>query len=243
MDPGYLFSPGKVFHFSGGRSSAYMVIHNYSPGDLVIFCDTGREHEKTYKFLNDFEAFEGIPIIRLGGPGDWEKMLNTGKMIPNRFKRRCTIELKILRARRYLRSIGLFSYIQCVGFRYDEPDRIRDYKQHWQRVKTIFPLHRERVAKPQILEYFRGKPYDLECPEILGNCDLCFLKGEAALMAIIQNEPWRADRWIADEERDPNGYTYLKGKTMRQIRDNALALNKKFDLAGLPRAFNCSCNA
>ena len=50
----------RVINFSGGKTSAYMTIHEYRDGDLVIFCDTGREHEKTYKFINDFEAFEKI---------------------------------------------------------------------------------------------------------------------------------------------------------------------------------------
>ena len=55
----------RVINFSGGKTSAYMTIHEYREGDLVIFCDTGREHEKTYKFINDFEAYENIPITRL----------------------------------------------------------------------------------------------------------------------------------------------------------------------------------
>ena len=54
----------RIFNFSGGRTSAYMVIKYYQQGDLVIFCDTEREHPKTYKFINDFEAHENIPIIR-----------------------------------------------------------------------------------------------------------------------------------------------------------------------------------
>jgi 3'-phosphoadenosine 5'-phosphosulfate sulfotransferase (PAPS reductase)/FAD synthetase len=48
----------RVFNFSGGATSAYMVIKYWQPGDLVIFCDTGREHEKTYKFILDFEAMK-----------------------------------------------------------------------------------------------------------------------------------------------------------------------------------------
>jgi 3'-phosphoadenosine 5'-phosphosulfate sulfotransferase (PAPS reductase)/FAD synthetase len=43
----------RVINFSGGKTSAYMTIKYYKPGDLVIFCDTGREHFKTYKFIND----------------------------------------------------------------------------------------------------------------------------------------------------------------------------------------------
>lgn len=47
---------GKVINFSGGKTSAYLTIREYNPGDIVLFCDTVEEHAKTYKFLNDFEA-------------------------------------------------------------------------------------------------------------------------------------------------------------------------------------------
>jgi hypothetical protein len=33
----------RVFNFSGGQTSAYMVIKYSKPEDIVIFTDTGRE--------------------------------------------------------------------------------------------------------------------------------------------------------------------------------------------------------
>ena len=95
----------RVINFSGGKTSAYMTIQEYKKGDLVIFCDTGREHPKTYKFINDFEAFENIPVIRLKYEGGFEKLIENRKAIPNNFKRFCTIELKIKTARREKQSI------------------------------------------------------------------------------------------------------------------------------------------
>ena len=76
----------RVINFSGGKTSALMTILNYREGDLVIFADTGREHPKTYKFINDFEAFEGIPIIRVMFEGGFRGMLEHTKWkhIPNR---------------------------------------------------------------------------------------------------------------------------------------------------------------
>lgn len=47
----------RLINFSGGKTSAYMTIKNYREGDYVVFTDTGREHPKTYKFINDFEAY------------------------------------------------------------------------------------------------------------------------------------------------------------------------------------------
>ena len=64
----------KVFNISGGRTSGMMVAENYKPGDIVLFCDTGREHPKTYKFLHDFEAFENIPIIWLKYEGGFKRL-------------------------------------------------------------------------------------------------------------------------------------------------------------------------
>ena len=113
----------RIINFSGGKTSAYMTIHMYKPDDLVIFTDTGREHPKTYKFINDFEAYENIPVIRIKyydseKPFDLLLEKRKHKVIPNRVKRFCTSELKIKTCKRYLRSIGI-SYINttisCIG--------------------------------------------------------------------------------------------------------------------------------
>lgn len=235
----------RVFHFSGGRTSAYMVLTNYQSGDIVIFCDTGREDPDTYRFIKDFSTYEKIPVVWL--TGNWrEDVIRKEQMIPNIFKRKCTINMKIKRARRYLRSLSLFSYTQFVGFRFDEPERVKTYRNHWVKVETRFPLFEQGISKPEIVLFFRSKPYDLKIASILGNCDLCFLKGEAAAMAIIKDKPERADKWIEDEEDkdlNPNGYTYHKGKTMRQIRDAALKTQTLFPLEELNPKFNCACTA
>ena len=144
---------GRVFHFSGGRTSAYMVIHFWEPGDLVIFCDTGRENKDTYRFIADFQKYTLIPVIIL--KSDWRKeVIIAEKMLPNRFKRKCTINLKIRKARRYLRSIGWFRYEQFIGFRHDEKDRIKGYTTHWQAVTTTFILDKFFIEKPTIINYF-----------------------------------------------------------------------------------------
>jgi 3'-phosphoadenosine 5'-phosphosulfate sulfotransferase (PAPS reductase)/FAD synthetase len=96
----------RVINFSGGKTSALMTIMNYREGDLVIFTDTQREHPKTYKFINDFEANENIPVVRISYQGGFRGMLEHKKWqkIPNNLKRECTIELKIKTAKRWLRA-------------------------------------------------------------------------------------------------------------------------------------------
>lgn len=238
------YSNKRVFHFSGGHSSALMVLQNYRAGDLVIFCDTGREDPDTYRFINDFQKHNGIPVIWL--TGNWQKeVIEKDQVIPNMFKRKCTLNLKIKKARRYLRSIGWFHYTQFIGFRKDEKNRVNDYKT-WQSVETVFPLYNAGIDKPQVNLFWQPISYRLTIPEILSNCDLCFLKGKDAVIAIIQNDPTKADKWIADEENrtiNPKGHTYFSRVTIRQLRDIAISLPIRYDLTNFNYKTICACTA
>lgn len=199
--------------------------------------------------LNDFEAHENIPVIRLEFEGGWKGLLKKMKGIPNRAKRRCTIDMKIKTARRYLRTLGLTTYTQYVGFRYDEPKRVDSYKSYWKKVTTIFSLYDSKQTKSDIIEYWICKPYRLEIPAILSNCDLCFQKGEDKVIAILTNDITKADKWIDDEEDkvlNPMGYTYFDKTTMRKLRDVAQSFidkGKIFNLDTLEAKFSCSCTA
>lgn len=237
----------RVINFSGGKTSAYMTIHEYKQGDLVIFCDTGREHPKTYKFINDFEANENIPIIRLKYDGGFRNLLNKTKQIPNNFKRFCTVELKIKTARRYLRSLGITTYENLVGFRYDEPLRVKRRKKMWKNVTDIFPLYEKQIDKQIINDYWSKKTYNLEIPSILGNCTLCFMKGKNAIINILAAYPELADEWIQDEENNKiigKGYTYFNDVTIKQLKNIAQNnLFKETDLSLITPAFDCACTS
>lgn len=241
----------RVFNFSGGRTSAYMTIKYWQPGDLVIFTDTGREHPKTYKFINDFEAFENIPVIRISyndASDAFTEILTKKKYkcLPYRVKRFCTIELKVKTCKRYLRKQGIRTFENFIGFRADEPKRIKD-KVHFKNVFNKYPLFEDGTTKPMILEYFKTKPYDLEIPHILGNCTLCFMKGKNAVMAILREFPELADPWIDDENKAMvngkfGGHTYFENVTIEQLRDIAQNnLFKDFNLNEIQPAFNCAC--
>jgi hypothetical protein len=234
----------RVINFSGGKTSAYMAITEYKPGDIVIFCDTGREHPKTYKFINDFEAFEKIPVIRLAYTGGFEKMIEREgyKTVPNRVMRYCTKHLKIITARKYLLSIGVTHCENFIGFRADEQRRVLKSKPRWVNYKQKFPLYDNGITNADINEYWRNKPYTLEIPRILGNCDLCFMKGKNAIISILIQYPELADKWINDEKR--NGGTYFNGVSYEQLRRIAQNnLFKDYNLNVVQPAFDCSCHA
>lgn len=238
----------RVINFSGGKTSALMTILNYREGDLVIFTDTGREHPKTYKFINDFEAFENIPIIRISYEGGFRGMLEhkKWKLIPNRVKRECTIELKIKTAKRWLRAnYGKQNYEWLVGFRADEERRVKGYEKRQQYIHPKFPLYEEGITKEMVNDYWSKKPYTLEIPAILGNCTLCFLKGKNAIINIMRSYPELATEWIEDEELSAklgNGHTYFEGTTYKHLLLMAQSdLFKGQDINDLTSAYSCSC--
>jgi hypothetical protein len=247
----------RVINFSGGKTSAYMTIQEYKEGDLVIFCDTGREHPKTYKFINDFEANENIPIIRLKyydneNPFDFLLSKRKYKILPNRMRRFCTDELKVKTARRYLRSIGLKNYDNLIGFRYDEPQRVKRHFERLKSVKTIFPLYEKQIDKQIINDYWSKKSYNLEIPSILGNCTLCFMKGKNAIINILTVYPELADEWIKDEEEalkneahgTNSGRRYFSDVSIKQLKNIAQNnLFKDTDLSLITPAFDCACTS
>jgi len=250
----------KVINFSGGKTSALMtILLKPTEDDIVLFCDTGREHPKTYKFINDFEAFEGINIHRatyehLRSPGltGFDALTNWRLFLPTRSKRLCTSELKIDTAKRYLRSIGITTFENYIGFRYDEPSRITNRKQRFKRVFDKFPLFDKGIIKSDVDLYWTQKKYNLEIPSILGNCDLCFLKGKDNIIKILQLYPELADKWIKDEEirqlRSKNRKTNRKNTTYfddgTRYKDLLIAAQSQktlFDLENALPAYSCSC--
>lgn len=230
----------RVINFSGGKTSALMtILLKPTDEDIVLFTDTGREHPLTYKFIDDFEANEGIKVKRISYDGGFEGMLERNKFLPNAMIRKCTVELKIKTAKRYLRSIGIQKFDSYIGFRADEERRVKDYKQIYKKVTPHFPLYDMGITKDDVSQYWDSKPYKLEAPSILGNCDLCFLKGKNAIITILQHYPELADKWIADEKRV--GATYFKDisyEEMLRIAQKQLSL---FELDKQLPAYSCSC--
>lgn len=245
----------RVINFSGGKTSAYMtILLKPTPDDIVLFTDTKREHALTYKFIDDFERNEGIKVHRavfthdkFPGMQGFEILANKKRYLPNRTQRFCTEELKINTAKRYLRSLGIQTFENYIGFRSDEKRRVDAYKPKYKKVHAKFPLYEMGITKEDVELYWANKPYTLEIPRILGNCDLCFLKGKNAIIRILQDHPEYAEKWIRDEDLvreltgGKNDATYIKGISYREMLAIAQQTKTKADLTEIDPAFNCSC--
>lgn len=219
----YTLPSGNVqISFSGGRTSAYM-LHQIlaANGDLnrnnvrVVFANTGREMPATLDFVAEVQSRWGVvitwveyipdtprfkivsPFSASQGGEPFAACITKNKMLPNVGKRFCTKDLKILPAKRYLRSLGWSRWTNTTGIRADEPLRVRESKDalwvNWH------PLVAAQVRKSDVLNFWGRQPFDLRL-ETTSNCDGCFLKSEANRAAMWRAHPERM-QWWADQER------------------------------------------
>lgn len=239
----------RVFNFSGGLSSALMtILCKPTADDIVLFTDTCWEDEKTYKFIDDFEKYEGIKVHRTSfthpkSPGlkGFPALLNMKVYLPNRAKRLCTDELKVKTAKRYLRSLGVRKFENYIGFRSDEKHRVDRTRHVFKNVFNRYPLYDMGINKAAVDNYWSFKDYTLMIPRIMGNCDLCFLKGKNAIITILQHRPWLADKWINAEKNSFNG-TFIKDTSYAAMLQAAKNQTRLFDIDLAEPAYTCSCS-
>ena len=119
---------------------------------------------------------------------------------------------------RYLRALGWADdggeWDQMVGIRADEHRRVAKIRARGTSTETPrehmrLPLAEAGVTVQAIERFWRQQPFRLELPTVngktlLGNCDLCFLKGRQQVYSIIQSDIRSAD-WWARMERLGNG--------------------------------------
>lgn len=232
----YRISGLTALSFSGGRTSAYMLRqvldHNENLSDLIVlFANTGKEHEATLEFVRDVGERWGVSIVwleyrdnddgfavvsfetasRNGEP--FEALIRKRQYLPNPVTRFCTVELKIRTMHRYLKTLGWAEgddgWDQMVGIRADENRRVAKIRARGTSTETPkecmrLPLADAGVTVAVVGSFWRKQPFDLELPSIngktlLGNCDLCFLKGGHQVYSIIATDRARGEWWARME--------------------------------------------
>lgn len=152
--------------------------------------------------LVDFET-----ASRQGEP--FEAAIRKRRYLPNPVTRYCTVELKIRAMHRYLKSIGWADgdgeWDQMVGIRADEHRRVAKIRKRGTSTETPreqmrLPLADAGITLADIDSFWSEQPFRLDLPTVngktlLGNCDLCFLKGRQQTYSIIQSDLRSADWW------------------------------------------------
>lgn len=90
-----------IVSFSGGKDSQACLIHACKEfgADKVtaVFCDTGWEHELTYKHINDVTKQLGVPleVLRNKSVDGFIGLCKRMRWFPDTLHRACTVQLKI----------------------------------------------------------------------------------------------------------------------------------------------------
>jgi len=237
--------------FSGGRTSGLMLrklLMAYGgklPADChVVFANTGKEDEATLRFVRDCAELWRVPIVwveyRPDGDGwalvdfasasrngePFEALIRKRNYLPNPVARFCTVELKILRAVDYMRSLGYTEHDNLIGLRADEPRRLAklraDPSGGTKGVERRAPLAEAGLTRWHVAHFWQRSDFDLALPNIdgttmHGNCDLCFLKHSAIVASLIAEKPSRAV-WWAKQENSITNPKITNGGTFRNDR-------------------------
>jgi 3'-phosphoadenosine 5'-phosphosulfate sulfotransferase (PAPS reductase)/FAD synthetase len=141
-------SPRHILGLSGGKDSAALAVlmHKRVPQMEYFFCDTHKELQETYEYLDRIKARLGIKINYLSAERGFDHWLNVyGGLLPSPNMRWCTKQLKIIPLEQFIGDDEAISY---VGIRADEN---RDgYISTKPTIKAVFPFKEEGLVKGDI---------------------------------------------------------------------------------------------
>lgn len=209
--------------FSGGRTSAFMLWWLMNEWEdrsnwemIVVFANTGKEHEKTLEFVQRCSIEWNIGIVWVeakhkdenGRPHSdkgwqvkhrvvnfytasrngepFEEMISL-LGIPSTSSPFCSYQLKKLAIKSLLNEIGWEDYHTAIGIRIDEVDRINET---WKDDNLLYPLIQFNPSKKRVVVlWWQGQEFDLEVPVGLGNCDNCWKKDIKTLTSNAKKYP------------------------------------------------------
>ncbi len=270
-NPYHITGPA-IICVSGGRTSGFMlrqIIDAHGgmlPEDVIpVFCNTGREHEATLRFLKEigerwcplvwleyrkstqqgqpatFVVVDYCTASRNGEP--FSQLIESRKYPPNPVTRFCTAELKVRTSARFVESLGWNDFTNAIGLRADEPRRVARMKGDRKSEHVVMPMAAAGHTRGDVLAFWKSQPFDLELPggdNTFGNCDLCFLKGRAKIEKIMRTNPQSAEWWAAQE--DGMGKTFrLDRPSYRQMLTQITVQGQMFDDAIEDDSMPCQC--
>ncbi len=167
------------------------------------------------------------------------------KGVPNFNTPYCSERLKKTPINKYAKEyFGSNNYATALGFRYEDYLNKRVTKTEMKPENfegKIYPLLQDfEVMKTHkdVLNFWKGMPFDLGITTYEGNCDLCYKKAGWKKIEILRKNPEIADWWIEQEKKYGGKFHYNNTSTEALLEKSNLETTLElFE----DTSFNCIC--
>lgn len=223
-----------ILGLSGGKDSAALAVfmRDRVPDMEYFFCDTGKELDETYEYLDRLKARLGIKIAVLSAERGFDHWLDVyGGVLPSPKMRWCTKALKIEPIERFVGEDEAISYI---AIRADEQDR-KGYISTKPNIRAEFPFVEAGIIKQDVTRILEEKGIGL--PKYYrwrtrSGCFFCFFQQKIEWVRLHDEHRNLFDKAAAYEEgRGGAGYTWTQGETLAELIARRAEIEADFERA------------
>jgi 3'-phosphoadenosine 5'-phosphosulfate sulfotransferase (PAPS reductase)/FAD synthetase len=217
--------PRHILMLSGGKDSTALALYmrDKVPQMEYVFCDTDKELDETYAYLEKIEGFLGRKITRLRDERGFDHWLQVyGGYLPSSNMRWCTRMLKIKPFERY---VGEDEVMMYVGIRADE-DRTA-YVSTKPNIKTVLPFKDAGITIDGVHRILEengiGFP-DYYKWRTRSGCYFCFFQRRVEWVGLLEHHRDLYEKAIAYEKIDESTgerYTWTQRESLAELREPA----------------------
>lgn len=212
-----------ILSLSGGKDSTGLAIFMRDKiADMeYVFCDTCKELDETYEYLNRVEAYLGKKIVRINAEAGFDHWLQVyGGYLPGPNMRWCTKMLKLKPFEKYVGNDDVVSYI---GIRADE-DRV-GYISTKPNIRAVFPYKEHGIDYAGVMRILEdsgiGLPPYLDWGRTHSGCYFCFFQKQIEWVRLLEKYPQRfAEAEAYEKISDDTGktFTWTQGMPLSELR-------------------------
>lgn len=214
--------PRHVLGLSGGKDSAALAVYLHLikklPDIEYFFCDTKKELQETYDYLDRLKARLGIRITYLSTERGFDHWLKVyGGLLPSAKMRWCTKQLKIVPLEEF---IGDDLAITYIGIRADE---LRDgYISTKPTISPRYPFKEDGLVKADIVRLLEesgiGVP-DYYRWRSRSGCFFCFFQRKIEWVRLADEHPDLFAQAVAYEQSHSDGrhFSWVPGETLLEL--------------------------
>jgi len=213
-----------ILALSGGKDSSALAVYmkDRVPEMEYVFCDTEKELDETYEYLQRLELYLGRPIKHLkykAGYG-FDQILKLKRgFLPSPQSRWCTEYLKLLPYEEYVGSDPVISY---VGIRADEGHR-KGYISTKGNISTVFPFVENNIRRSDVFRILEesgvGVPSYYQWRSRSG-CYFCFFQQRNEWVGLLERHPDLFQRAMDYEKFDActgERFTWNQGESLAEL--------------------------